>query len=212
MARPGKNIEQLLLQSGRALYAERGGERLSVRALTEHANVNLGMFHYHFKTKDAFLRRLLDAVYEEMFFELSGRLGQDGPALHRLREALFFLACFVREHRQFLGRVVADAAAGQPVAIEFLQTNAPRHLGLLMGLMDQAEREGLLVPTPPLQRFIFTMSAVAMPLMIAPGLHALGVAPAVLGPAIQSQVMSDDAISQRIDLALKALATGKGWS
>src|SRR5215213_12004080 len=115
MARPGKNIEQLLLQSGRELYEERGGERLSVRALTEHAGVNLGMFHYHFKTKDVFLRRLLDEMYEEMFVQLSGRLQQDGPPLHRLREALFFLACFVRDHRKTLGRVIADAAAGQEV-------------------------------------------------------------------------------------------------
>jgi len=209
MPRPGKNIEQLLLQSGRQLYAERGGERLTMRALTEHAGVNLGMFHYHFKTKDAFLRRLLDEMYEEMFGQLSGRLQHEGPPLQRLREGLFYLACFVREHRQMLGRIVADAAAGQQVAVEFLRTNAPRHLQLLLALMEQCEREGLLAAAPPLQRFIFIMSGVAMPLLIAPGMHALGVAPKVLGPAIQAQVMSDEAITQRIDLALKALAGRK---
>ena len=212
MARPGKNIEQVLLQSGRELYAERGGAQLSVRALTEHAGVNLGMFHYHFKTKDAFLRRVLDALYEEMFAQLSGQVKQAGPPLHRLREALFVLARFVREHRVILGRVIVDAAAGQLVAVEFMRDNAPRHLKLLLSLMEQAEKEGLLMETPPLQRFLFIMSAVAMPVLIGPGVQALGVAPDVLGPALQTQVMSDEAIAQRIDLALKALATGRGWS
>jgi AcrR family transcriptional regulator len=208
MARPSRNIEQALLLSGRQLYAERGAARLSVRALTQHAGVNLGMFHYHFKTKDAFLTLLLDSWYEEMFARLSSSAQQAGPPLDRLREALFFLASFVRDHAAVLGRVISDAAAGEPVAVEFMRTNAPRHLRVLLALMAQAQKEGTLARVPPLQRFIFVMSAVAMPLLVAPGIRTLGVAPKVLGDSLQAQVMSDKAIRQRIELALKALATG----
>jgi AcrR family transcriptional regulator len=208
MPRPSRNIEQALLQSGRALYAQRGA-RLSVRALVEHAGVNLGMFHYHFKTKDAFLRQLLAGIYEEMFGQLSGQVQQAGPPLERLREALKVLAGFVRTHTQILGRVIADAAAGDAVAVEFLRTNAPRHLGLLLKLMDDAQKDGLLLPMAPLQRFIFLMSAVAMPLLIAPTVQSLGVAPKLLGGALKKQVLSDAAIAERIELALRALSTGK---
>jgi AcrR family transcriptional regulator len=206
MPRPSRNFEQALLQSGRELYAQLGAARLSVRALTQHAGVNLGMFHYHFKTKDAFLRRLLDCWYEEMFEQLSTSAQQAGPPLPRLQEALFFLATFVRDHAAVLGRVIADAAAGEPVAVAFMRTNAPRHLRLLLELMASAQRKGQLARVPPLQRFTFLMSAVNMPLLIAPGIRSLGVAPALLGAALHSQVMSDKAIRQRIDLALKALA------
>lgn len=206
MARPSRNIEQALLQSGRALYAGRGAARLSVRALTQHAGVNLGMFHYHFKTKDAFLAQLLDGWYEEMFARLSSSAQQGGPALERLREALFALAGFVRDHAAVLGRVILDAGAGEPVAVQFMRANAPRHLRLLLSLMQQAQKEGALAKVPPLQRFIFVMSSVAMPLLVAPGIRSLGVAPAVLGDSLKHQVMSDKAIRQRIDLALKALA------
>jgi AcrR family transcriptional regulator len=194
------------MQSGRELYAQLGATRLSVRALTQHAGANLGMFHYHFKTKDAFLRQLLDGWYEEMFSQLSTSAHQAGPPLHRLREALFFLATFVRDHGPVLGRVIADAAAGQPVAVEFMRANAPRHLRLLLALMNEAQKDGTLARVAPLQRFIFVMSAVAMPLLIAPGIRSLGVAPSLLGSALHSQVMSDKAIRQRIELALKALA------
>src|SRR3954453_13622732 len=100
MARPGRNIEQALLASGRTLYAQYGSERLTVRMLAEHAGVNASMFHYHFETKDAFLRQLLGDLYEEMFGQLSGLVEQQGAPLLRLRGALFFLACFVRDHRQ----------------------------------------------------------------------------------------------------------------
>jgi AcrR family transcriptional regulator len=212
MARPGRNIEEQLLKSGRKLYAQRGAAGLSVRALTEHARVNLGMFHYHFRTKDEFLRRLLSGWYEDMFAQLEAQVAQEGPPLHRLQEALFFLATFVRENRAMFSRVMLDAASGNDVAAQFLRDNAPRHLGLLLAVMDEAEREGLLVPLPALQRFIFVMSGVAMPVLIAPGLHAMGVAPKVLGALMQDQVLGDAAIRQRIELVLKALATGKGWT
>lgn len=206
MARPSRNIEQALLQSGRELYAERGAARLSVRALTQHAGVNLGMFHYHFKTKDAFLAQLLESWYEEMFARLQSSAQQPGPSIERLREALFFLASFVRDHAAVLGRVISDAAAGEAVAAEFMRTNAPRHLRVLLALMAQAQKEGSLAKVPPLQRFVFVMSAVAMPLIIAPGIRSLGVAPGVLGDSLTAQVMSDKAIRQRIELALMALA------
>ena len=209
MPRPSRNIEQTLLQSGRALYAGHGAAGLSVRALTEHAGVNLGMFHYHFKTKDAFLRQVLAGIYEEMFTQLAGQVQQSGPALQRLRQALTVLAVFVRGHADILGRVLTDAAAGEAVAVDFIRSNAPRHLGLLLKLLQEAHDEGLLLPMAPLQRFIFLMSAVAMPLLIAPGVKSLGVAPGLLGRALQTQVTSDAAIAERIELALRALSNAK---
>jgi AcrR family transcriptional regulator len=212
MARPGRNIEQALLRSGRKLYAQRGASGLAVRALTEHARVNLGMFHYHFRTKDEFLRRLLAGWYEEMFEQLSGHVRQDGPALHRLQEALLFLARFVRDNRPMLARVLMDAATGHAACVQFLRDNAPRHLALLLALMDQAEREGVIVPMPAMQRFAFVMGAVGMPLLVAPALQSIGVAPKVLGAQLQAQVLGDAAIEQRIALVFKAIATGKGWS
>ena len=212
MARPGSNTEQVLLKSGRKLYAQRGSAGLAVRALAEHARVNPGMFHYHFRTKDEFLRRLLNGWYEEMFEQLAGRASQEGPPLHGLHEAIFFLARFARDNRAMLSRVLMDAATGSAVAAQFLRENAPRHLGLLLSLMAQAERQGLIVAMPPMQRFVFVMGAVGMPLLVAPALHSIGVTPKVIGAQLQAQVMSDEAIAQRIALVMKAIATGKGGS
>jgi len=212
MPRTGANIEQTLLKSGRKLYVRRGAAGLAVRALTEHAGVNLGMFHYHFRTKDEFLRRLLANWYEDMFGQLSGRIAQEGPTLHRLEEALLFLARFVRDNQPMLSRVLMDAATGSKIAAQFLRDNTPRHLGLLLAVMGDAEREGLIERMPPMQRFVFVMGAVGMPLLIAPALNSIGVAPKVLGAQLQAQVMSDEAIEQRIALVMKAIATGKDWS
>jgi AcrR family transcriptional regulator len=62
MARLSRNIDQALLRAGRELFPRVGCGGLSVRALAEHADVNVGMFHYHFKTKDKFLDALLQGM------------------------------------------------------------------------------------------------------------------------------------------------------
>ena len=205
MARPSRNIEHALLRSGRLLYPERGSAGLSVRAVTEHAGVNLGMFHYHFRTKDNFLRALLQQFYDEMFGDLSARAQQAGPPLARLRAALLYLATFVRDHEAVLGRVFADASGGDAVAAEFLRANAPRHLRLLLALMKEAEAAGELAALPALQRFVFTLGAVALPLVVVPRIARLDVAPGLLRRELKRQVTSDAAIAQRVDLALAAL-------
>jgi AcrR family transcriptional regulator len=208
MPRPGRNIAQALLASGRALYPQRGSAGLSVRALTEHAGVQLGMFHYHFATKEAFLRELLQQFYEEMFGSLSEVVQHAGPPVRRLREALLFLAHFVREHQAVLGRVFADASGGDAVCAEFVRANAPRHLKLLLQLMEEAEAAGELAPLPALQRFVFTMGAVALPLVVVPRIAQLEVAPTLVRRQLKRQVTSDEAIAQRVDLALAALRAG----
>ena len=205
MPRPSRNIDQALLQSGRVLFPELGCAGLSLRAVADHAGVNVGMFHYHFKSKDNFLRTLLQQVYEEMFVQLSGAALQGDTALQRLREVLVIIATFVRGNAAMVGRIWADAGAGAPVARDFVQANAPRHVGLLLGLLEQAEREGALQPMPPLLRATFLMGSVLAPMLVVPRIVAWGIAPKQVARHAQEQVLSDRAIEARVDLALSAL-------
>jgi AcrR family transcriptional regulator len=205
MPRPSRNIDEALLRSGRALFPDLGCAGLSVRAVAEHAGVNVGMFHYHFKSKDNFLRTLLQQLYEEMFVQLSGAALQGDTALQRVREVLVFIATFVRGNAAVVGRIWADAGAGAPVARDFVQANAPRHVGLLLGLLEQAEREGALRPMPALLRATFLMGAVLAPMLVVPRIVAWGIAPPQIARHAQEQVLSDRAIEARVDLALSAL-------
>jgi len=205
MARPSQAQDLTLLASGRALYAQLGCAGLSVRRLAEHAGVNPAMVHYHFKSKDGFLRALLQQMYEDMFAGLSLEAARSGNALQRLEASLLRLAQFVREHRPTVARVWADAQQGEPVALDFMRANAPRHLGLLLALMQEAEGASLLRQQPPMQRFVFLMGAVVAPLMIAGSVQALGVLPPALSALMEDQALSDAALRERIGWALDAL-------
>lgn len=205
MARPSQGIDQALLRSGLALLPALGCSGLSVRGVAEHAGVNPAMFHYHFGSKAAFLRALLQQLYEQMFAGLSAGAAGQGPAADRLSAALFSLACFVRDHRGLVSRLAVDAANGETAVHEFVRDNAPRHLGLLMALGAEAEAAGELRPLPPMQRFAFLMGAVIAPLLVVPAMVAVGAAPAGLAGRVEGQVLDDAAIAQRITLALQAL-------
>jgi AcrR family transcriptional regulator len=206
MARPSQSIDHALLASGRELLPQTGCAGLSVRALAAHAGVTPGMFHYHFASKEQFLRQLLSALYDEMFAALVEQAALPAAPLERLRAALRLLARFARANRPLLARLWTDALAGEAAAREFFAHHAPRHVGLLMGVVVQAQAEGALRKMPPLAVFAFLMGSVALPLIFVAGLVESGLAPPGGRAAFDAQVMSDTAIDQRIDLALAALA------
>jgi AcrR family transcriptional regulator len=203
MVRPSQGLDESLLRSAAQLYPQFGCAGLSVRKVAEHAGVNPAMLHYHFGNKNAFLRAMLQQLYEGLFSRLS-HSGEPGGSAHaRLRATLLSFGQFVREQRALVGRLLVDAAAGEPVVREFLQANAPRHLGLLMRLLDEAKAGQPDVPS--VQRFVFVMGAVVAPVLVASAALQLKLAPTAVACALDEQALSDAAILQRIDLALAAL-------
>ena len=211
--RPSRNLDRALLAAGRALLPHRGCAGLSVREVADAAGVNLGMFHYHFKSREAFLRALLQSVYEEMFAQLAQRAQLQAPAVGRqaravdaLRAALQFMGRFVRANRPILTRILTDALGNDPIAVEFLERNAPRHLGLMLQLVEAGQKEGSLLPLPAPQLLGFCAGSLALPILFGgAALERAAAAPAT-ARMLEAALLSDAAIDQRIELALAAIS------
>jgi AcrR family transcriptional regulator len=232
MPRPSRQIDQALLLSGRALYPQWGAAGLTQRRVAEHAGVQPAMVHYHFGTKQAFVRAVLQGLYDEGFAGLNAAIANGGFPLERLRQALRVLAHLVRQHRHLVTRLASDAAAGEAVVNGFLRDNLPRHMGVLLQLVAEAQATGALPPGPPLQAVVLLMGAVIAPLIVANGIAAclapaaatgteaeadpaaasvpdIDAAPAALPhdlpAAVDALVNTDAAIDRRIEQALAAL-------
>ncbi|MEO8545007.1 MAG: TetR/AcrR family transcriptional regulator [Betaproteobacteria bacterium] len=206
MSRPSRNIDQILLGSGRVLYPQLGCAGLSLRQLASHAGVNVGMFHYHFQSKDNFLRTLLQQLYDELFAQLQIVAAEPGTPLERLRHALNLLGRLMRDHGAWITRIWIDASHGEVVAQDFLRRNARRHVLLLMTLGEQACAQGSIDPMPALQRFSLLMGAVVAPMVVVPGALRLGLLPAALARQAQADVLGDAAIAERVDRVLASLS------
>jgi AcrR family transcriptional regulator len=206
MPRPSRNIDELLLQTGRELLGESGSRAFSIRHLTQRAGVNLGMFHYHFKSRDNFIRTLLQQIYDEMFASLSVQVERHAASGESLRGAVRVVARFGRDNRRLLLRIFNDALAGDALAGEFLQSNLPRHLQVIVGLIAACQNEGLLRKLPLTQAVAFLAGSVAAPILVGTAAVASGLVPADLGAQLESEILSDEAIDERIDMALSALS------
>jgi len=208
--RPSRNLDRALLAAGRALFPSRGCAGLTVREVADAAGVNLGMFHYHFKSREAFLRALLQSVYEEMFAELLQRAQQipskDAGAVDVLRAALQFMGRFVRANRAILSRVLTDALCDDPIANEFLGRNLPRHLTVILGLIEAAQEEGTLKPLPAPQLLGFCAGSLAMPILFGGAMVERSPKASPHVKMIEAVLLSDAALDQRIELALAAIS------
>lgn len=204
--RPSRNLDRALLAAGRELLPVRGCAGLAVREVAEAAGVNLGMFHYHFKSREAFLRTLLQSMYEEMFSQLTVQRSDPWGPLENLRAALRFLGRFLRANRPILARVMADALCGDPIAVEFLRTNMPRHLGVMHALIVLAQKKGEIRAMPVPQALGFCAGSLAMPILFGGAVAASGALGAAGSKALEAALLSDSALDERIELALAAIA------
>lgn len=205
MARPSGNTDQLLIQAGLALLPQTGCSGLNLRQVAARAGVNLGMFHYHFKTKSVFLKRVLSEVYEEFFRNFTIQVDAQAEPEEKLRSALIALGKMARDRRDFISTMMSDALAGQPEVLEFLQANLHRHVGIIIDLANQCrERQG--------------MARIELPNLIAACVGAIGAPSIALGAlekrgkskplgmsmnVFRQSLVSDEAIEARVDWILE---------
>ena len=206
MPRPSRNLDRALIAAGRELFPYRGCASLSVREVADAAGVNLGMFHYHFKSRDVFLRAVMQNAYEEMFATLTLQISRSAETVTNLRAALRAIVRFVRDNRRFLGRVLADALSDEQCARDFLRDNLPRHLGVLHMLIAQGQKEGALAAIPVPQAIGTCAGALAMPILFGGALIDSGSLEPATAKMIESTLLSDSALDQRIELVLKAIS------
>lgn len=209
MTRPSRNIDQVLIATARELLPETGCRGFSIRQLTDRAGVNLGMFHYHFKTREQFLSQVLHDVYQEMFATLSFQAHADRPPLENLRAALTVLGCFARDNRQLMRRLMADAMSDDATALDFFRRHFPLHLAVLAELVAAGQKVGQLQKLPRLQAITFLAGAVAMPNILAAMFTAQGRLPQEALDHLTQDVLSNAAIEQRVEMALRGLSVGK---
>lgn len=207
MTRPAGDAEARLLAAGKALLQESGLSGLSVRAVAARAGVNQGLVSYHFGGKEAFVKAVLQEVYEDFFQGFT--LGMEGQAdpVEALRSGLLSLARFVRDHRGLVRSLMKDLQAGNPVARAFVNANLPRHGRVLVGLLEAGKRARRLenLPIPLMMGTI--MGVIGAPTLMADVMmNRTKTAWAKLDPeAVKACLLTDEALELRVKLALKAL-------
>lgn len=201
-------MDRLLIEAGRDMILEAGLSGLRVRQVSRRAGVNLGMFHYYFKTKNEFIDKVLQETYEEFFSRFNAESsGKDGPH-ERLKRALVTLARFIRDNRGLILMLVKDVLDGQKQATSFAKKNAPRHVSIIVELVGQCQKEGVLRKMPLPFAMSFFLGAIGAPAIMI-GIMEKAKAQRPLGrplDEVKNLMLSDSAILERVEMVLKVFS------
>ncbi|MCM2322023.1 MAG: TetR/AcrR family transcriptional regulator [Oligoflexia bacterium] len=208
MSRPSRNTDRLLIRAARELLPETGCSGLNLREVARRAGVNLGMFHYHFGTKDEFLRVVLQEFYEELFEKLQLTIDPKLSPIRNLRETMIAILTFFRDHRDLVFPLLGkDLINGEPAILRFVEANFPRHFKLIAKLVTACQKEGRIRKAHPYVIMTFLAGASAAPLLFGAaaerlpkrGKKGLRTVAETLPPLL----LPDEMIAMRVDMALK---------
>ncbi len=207
MTRPSRATDRKLIKAALDLVPQTGFSGLKLRQVAARAGVNLGMFHYHFKTKQEFLRQVMQEFYEAFYLNFTLKTSSGTDPREQLRQAVFTLGLFVRDNRKLMLALGRDLMNNYQPLVHFMEDNFHRHLFILIDLIKQCQKQGLMVKLPIPIVIPFILGSLAGPNMVVAVLEGIRVKPsyAIMKKAIMPMVISDKAMSQRVDLALKAL-------
>jgi AcrR family transcriptional regulator len=104
MTRPSEVTRERIMKAAERLFAERGYDGTSIRAIVARARVNQAAINYHFDGKDGLYREVLRAAFRGL---TEDQLAHAGEARAMSREAA--LAAFIR--RQLRPLLARDEAS-----------------------------------------------------------------------------------------------------
>lgn len=212
MPRPSQNTDKCLIEAAQGMLRKTGLSRMNLRQVAAKAGVNLGMFHYHFKTKDKFIRAVLQDSYEKFFRDFTLKIEEGKSPLEKLRQALFALATFARDNRQLFVSLLQDALNGNDTARDFVGDNFLRHGMVVRKLVLQCQLDKSLRKMSAARAMVFLMGAINMSSLLVTVVEqaAASKSTKIAMKGFGLLVLSDDAIQERVDMALRGLSVPSG--
>ncbi|QNI37113.1 TetR/AcrR family transcriptional regulator [Edaphobacter albus] len=207
MSRPSRNQDQLLIETAKRLYPEVGASGMSLKRVAEEAGVNLGMFSYYFGSKSNFMRKVLEALVEEAGTYATIPLPASASSIERLRCFLITLGRNYRDHRRLALAMYRDFLNQDPDVTDHLFERIQQQMIGLTPLIEECQRDGYVDGMLSMQQIIsFCMGTVKTPIVVAASQER---GPR-RGPKLlregTSKMLTDEAIAQRVELALRGIA------
>lgn len=170
---PGAATRADLVAAGRRLFASKGFDGTSVRALTTQAGTNLGAVTYHFGSKYGLYAAVLEDGLRPLAHRVTRAAASEGTGRDRMLAVLEAYFEHLAEHPDLPHLLLQEVAAGKeppPVIVEIIQTVK----GTIAGLQVEGVEDGSVRPGHPV---LTALSVVSQPIyltLIAPLLRRVG--------------------------------------
>lgn len=209
MGRTPSKTDEKLIKAGVALARKKGLSGFTVREVCAKSGVNLGMFHYCFKTKECFDRAVLKTLYRELMDEIVVEVSPDKSARSNVAYILKSINAFAQKNRILLSALVGDVFAGNKSTLAFLTGNFTEHMSVLLQELRRAQAEGEVPAGQVFALAIELVAPVVLPQLVLGLMSRMegGVAPRV--KALLASAAFDRTADERIKLALRGVFGGQ---
>ena len=210
MTRPSRNTDRLLLDAAKKMIPRYGFSHLKIRDVAKKAGVNLGMFNYHFKTKDKFIQILLKEMYAEFFSKLKLESESGVPTHEKMERIGLTLAKFILDNRDLLFPLIQEIVMGNKKMMEFALKNMTAHVSIIFRLIMECQKEKSMMEMPVLNAVPILMGAVALPSIVIKILESFvenKLITASVLKTVEGIILSDKGLEQRISIVWKGLSS-----
>lgn len=150
MSRPSANLDKKLIQAGKKIISKEGSQGLTIPKICQTANVNLGMFNYHFKTRDNYISILYENIRCDMLNFLKLEEVSEENALNQLKHAMLRLCEYTKKHQKFMRFLIIDGLITYKEIKKYIDRGIVRRYSLVPNLISKAQEDNLLkddIPT-----------------------------------------------------------------
>jgi AcrR family transcriptional regulator len=176
-----------LLASARRLFARRGYDGTSIRAITSEAGANLGAVTYHFGSKRALYDQVLHQVLGPWIRRLERAIVSGGDPRERLEAVVRAFFEQLTEHPDQPFLILQEVAAGKPAPAPVREAMI-RTVSQLADVIREGQDAGSIRPGDP---FLMVLSVVSQPVYMSLVSRAMGglVGPEWSDPTVRSAVV-----------------------
>ena len=205
MSRKSTHTDKKLFDQGRKLLIKKGASQLSVREVCDKAGVNLGMFNYHFKSKDTFIEKILLDIYESFLSDFE--LVEAQTKIDTLELQLTLMAKFARDNRHLILVLLNDILNGEKAVQKFAKSKMRKHFMILARTLRSCQKSGDIIDAPLPLIMTQIAGSIGLSNLIPEVLGHLGINKAFnLGlKTVAKKLVTDDAIEQRVKIVIRGI-------
>ncbi|MDR1695720.1 MAG: TetR/AcrR family transcriptional regulator [Endomicrobium sp.] len=200
------NTEQKIIDAGIALAKRYGISGFTVRQLCKKAKVNLGLFHYHFASRENFEKVVLKNLYGNFMKDFEINISKDMDSLKKLEAARSMLFDFVLKNSSIISGIIIEIFSGNADKFSFVKENFSKHAVLLYSIIEQGKKEKAFKDADTVSLLISAVAPVIVPIAAASVLgRVISKKDSAKISKLVSKLTDEKFIKERMELSLKGI-------
>lgn len=170
MGRVSSNTDEKLIRAGVYLARQKGLRNFTVREVCSRSKVNLGMFHYYFKTRETFDAAVLKSLYAEMMSAINVEVLPSHTPRQNIEAVLGAVYAFAGKNRRLISMLIGDSFSADRQIVNLVAQLFSQHVSVLINELKRAQQLGqlrtqsvrdallLLLPQVPLSQAVLGLA------------------------------------------------------